>query len=203
MRRLVTPLSLLLVPSSYNYHAKKFQGHKQRTKHSRQWWLKSKSSALGAAPLEDRSGKQLTYPQDVDRPYVMPEKVDCFQCQKPIDHKGNPPFVWIPAGNATVPTPMGYFFHVNCFRCAQCRFRIFHNRFVSVNGKAICCNCALGRSPVVPVRRWHIPYVNPHLVGSLRTGHNFPRFKSQLEFMYDPKEWKKSVGIKKGSYVLW
>ncbi|AAZ11732.1 LIM domain containing protein, putative [Trypanosoma equiperdum] len=169
-------------------HGKPTQSHKVRTQHSRRWWTQSKARHLTAMPHDECKSRPHfpAYNEDVDRPMVVPPDAICFNCDKPIDAGDVNSYVWIPAGNATVPTPQGYFFHFGCFKCNRCKYRLGHNKFYSKDGKAWCIPCALGRDVRVPTRRWHTSYVNTHRTGSRLTGHFFPRHSHQMEFLFDP-----------------
>ncbi|ESL12227.1 hypothetical protein TRSC58_00009 [Trypanosoma rangeli SC58] len=171
-------------------HGKPTQSHKVRTQHSRRWWTQSKARHLTAMPHDEcRSRPHFpAYNEDVDRPMLVPAGVTCFNCEQPIDDSDVNSYVWVPAGNATVPTPQGYFFHFKCFKCWKCKYRLIHNKFYSKDGKAWCISCALGRDIRVPTRRWHTSYVNTHRTGSRMSGHFFPRHKHQMAFLLDPNE---------------
>lgn len=171
-------------------HGKPTQGHKVRTQHSRRWWLQSKARHLTAMPHEEARSRPHfpSYNEDVDKPMVVPDDACCFNCTKPIDSDNVNSYVWVPAGNARVPTSQGYFFHFHCFKCWRCHFRLMHNQFYSKDGKAWCISCALGRDIRVPSRRWHTSYVNTHRTGSRLTGEFFPRQRSQMEFLFNPDE---------------
>lgn len=171
-------------------HGKPTQGHKVRTQHSRRWWLQSKARHLSAIPHEEaRSRPHFPgYNEDVDRPLVVPQDACCFNCDKPIESDNINSYVWVPAGNAKVPTSQGYFFHFHCFQCWNCHLRLIHNQFFSKDGRAWCISCALGREVKIPSRRWHTSFVNTHRTGSRLTGEFFPRYRHQMEFLFNPKE---------------
>lgn len=169
-------------------HGKPTQGHKVRTQHTRRWWLQSKARHLTAMPHEEARSRPHfpSYSEDVDAPMIVPAEATCFNCDKAIDSDNINSYVWVPSGNARVPTTQGYFFHFPCFSCHRCGLRLLHNQFYSREGRAWCLSCALGRDVRVPTRRWHTSYVNTHRTGSRMTGEFFPRHKSQWEFLFDP-----------------
>ncbi|AYU80824.1 conserved hypothetical protein [Leishmania infantum JPCM5] len=171
-------------------HGKPASGHKVRTQHSRRWWMQSKAHHLTAVPHEEARSRPHfpAYTEDVDQPMVVPDGACCFNCDKPIDGDDINSYVWVPSGNARVPTAQGYFFHVKCFKCWNCKYRIIHNQFYSKDRRAWCLSCALGRDIRVPTRRWHTSYVNTHRTGSRLTGQFFPRHRHQMEFLFSPKE---------------
>lgn len=179
-----------LQTSCRDVHGKPTTAAKVRTSHSRSWWNKSKARHLTATPHDETAHRPhyRGYHEDVDRPMVMPKECSCFNCKKPIDQTTRLNYVWIPAGNATVPTKQGYFFHLNCFKCWKCKLRLIHNKFYSKDNQAWCLECALGRVRAIPTRRWHTSFVNADRTDSRKTGHFFPRHKHQLEFTYNPEE---------------
>lgn len=182
-----TPHPTLYMPMR-GMHGKPSQGHKVRTQHSRRWWMQSKARHLTAIPHEEARSRPHfpAYNEDVDRPMVVPEDACCFNCNKAIESEDSGSFVWVPSGNACVPTKQGYFFHYHCFKCWNCKLRIMHNQFYSKDGKAWCLACAMGRDVRVPTRRWHTSFVNTHRTGSRMSGHFFPRHRHQMEFVFDP-----------------
>lgn len=172
-------------------HGKPTTAHKKRTQHSRQWWLKAKARHLTARPHEEAPTRPhfAGYSEDVDRPMVVPQDASCFNCKKKVDTQTSyHNYVWIPAGNATIPTQQGYVFHKDCFKCWNCKFRIHHNKFYSKHGEAWCLECALGKEKKFPTRRWHTSFVNSDRTGSRMAGHFFPRHKHQVEFLFNPEE---------------
>jgi hypothetical protein len=166
------------------------QGHKRRTYHGARWWLKATGEGtLSAKEIDQKSSRpgMSNFPEEVDRPYVVPDGCTCFQCKKGIDKDAvRHTYVWVPSGNAAVPTKAGYFFHHGCFRCQKCKMRLFGNKFYSQDDQALCVPCALGRHVELPMRWWHTPRVGPGRSSSRRSGHEFPRHKKQVEFTYDP-----------------
>jgi hypothetical protein len=169
-----------------------WRSHKKRTQHSEKWWRQTRAGYLTDRTLEENWDRP-SFPgfsENVDRPYVAPAECPCTQCNKHIDVAtvGHNMYVWVPSGNATLPTPMGYFFHIDCFKCKQCGFRFHHNKFYSTDdGRgAICMNCAMGKQLTYPRVRWHTSMVSPNRLGSRPTGHQFPRWAHQTEFLYDP-----------------
>lgn len=175
---------------SRGMHGKPTQGHKVRTQHSRRWWLQSKARHLSAIPHEEARSRPHfpAYNEDVDAPMVVPEDACCFNCDKAIEKDNVNSYVWVPAGNARVPTAQGYFFHFHCFQCWNCHLRLMHNQFFSKDGRAWCISCALGREIKIPTRRWHTSFVNTHRTGSRLTGQFFPRHRHQMEFLFNPEE---------------
>lgn len=171
-------------------HGKPSSGHKVRTQHSRRWWVQSKARHLSAIPHEEARSRPHfpAYTEDVDKPMLVPDGACCFNCDKEIDADEIGSYVWVPSGNARIPTTQGYFFHFKCFKCWSCKHRILHNQFYSKDGRAWCLSCALGREVRVPTRRWHTSYINTHRTGSRLTGQFFPRHKHQMELVFNPKE---------------
>ncbi|CCD12761.1 unnamed protein product [Trypanosoma congolense IL3000] len=151
------PLACALVTVTHirSMHGKPTQSHKVRTQHSRRWWTQSKARHLTAMPHDECKSRPHfpSYNEDVDRPMVVPDEVMCFNCVKPINGSDINSYVWIPAGNATVPTSQGYFFHFECFKCWRCKCRSMHNMLYSKDGKVLCVSCALGRDLRVPSLR--------------------------------------------------
>ena len=201
MRRVVaqSPVPCCLQPTSTAgalltsmclMHGKPTTAHKKRTQHNRTWWHKSKARHLTAIPLDSALSRPhfASFNEDVDRPMVVPKDACCLNCTKPIDGDDQYSYVWVPSGNAKVPTTQGYFFHQTCFKCWNCRYRLHHNQFYTKNGKAWCLACALGRETKVPTRRWHTSFVNSHREGSRLSGHFFPRYAHQMEFLFNPEE---------------
>ncbi|CAD2218282.1 hypothetical protein AGDE_10942 [Angomonas deanei] len=189
-RGLVGVAALPLCVSARFVHGKPASAHKVRTQHSRRWWMQSKAHHLSAVPHEEAMSRPHfpAYSEDVDRPMVVPKDACCFNCDKPIERDEVNSYVWVPSGNARVPTKEGYFFHFKCFKCHHCKLRIMHNQFYSKDGRAWCLPCALGREVRVPTRRWHTSFVNTHRTGSRMTGQFFPRHSHQMEFLFNPKE---------------
>lgn len=179
-----------LVTHTRGLHGKPTSGSKKRTQHTTLWWRQAKARHLTAKPHIDAPMRPHfdAYNEDVDRPMVVPKDATCFNCKKGIEAEATASYVWIPAGNATVPTRQGYFFHKDCFKCWNCRMRIMHNKFYSKDNCAWCIECALGRERAVPTRRWHTSFVNAHRTASRMTGHSFPRHQHQLEFLFNPEE---------------
>lgn len=119
--------------------------------------------------------------EEVDRPFLLPAKVPCFNCTETIDTEADPyGFLWIPSGAAKKP----YIFHRNCFKCWECKFRFYHNRFYTKDKKAICVGCAVGKPVQFPTRRWHTSYTQCGRTASRMTGTFFPRKSGQLGFVY-------------------
>eukprot|EP00796_Vickermania_ingenoplastis_P011623 gene11623-8011_t len=179
-----------MVLSCRALHGKPTQGHKVRTQHTMRWWRQSKARHLTAMPHEEALSRPHFpgYNEDVDAPMVVPSDACCFNCDGAIDADNINSYVWIPAGNARLPTRQGYFFHFHCFKCDRCKMRLMHNQFYSQDGRALCIACALGRDIRVPTRRWHTSFVNTHRTGSRLTGSFFPRHRSQMEFALNPNE---------------
>jgi hypothetical protein len=165
-------------------------GHKVRTFHGAKWWLKATGEGRLSAKeidMKDMRPGFADFAREVDRPFVVPHDATCFNCKKGVKQDADPnTYVWAPSGNAAVPTKAGYFFHTNCFRCHKCHLRLFGNKFYSQDDRAYCVPCALGKTPEMPMRWWHQPRVGPGRYNSRMTGHEFPRHKKQIEFIYDP-----------------
>lgn len=172
-------------------HGKPATSHKKRTQHTRQWWNQAKARHLTARPHDESPIKPHfpAYSEDVDAPMIVPRDAACFNCKKRVDtEKGVSHYVWIPSGNARYPTPQGYVFHMDCFKCWSCKTRMHHNKFFSKNDRAWCLDCAVGREKGVPTRRWHSPFVNGDRTSSRVSGAFFPRHKHQIEFLFNPEE---------------
>ena len=128
-----------------------------RTKHSELWWRRAVPSHLTARSLEESpyAPSFSHFQEEVDRPHYLKNEgnVPCFQCKKNIDSalEDRTNFIWVPSGNAKDP----YYFHLRCFHCAKCGFRFFNSQFYSLENKAVCIQCALGRQPKYPPRWWH------------------------------------------------
>lgn len=180
-----------LVLQTQGMHGKPTTSHKKRTQHSRQWWLQAKAHHLTARPHDEAPTRPHFnhHNEDVDNPMIVPKDSACFNCKKRVDpSQGTGTYVWIPAGNARYPTPQGYMFHFDCFKCWNCKLRIHHNKFFSKSDHAWCVDCALGRDKRIPTRRWHSPFVNADRTSSRMTGSFFPRHKHQIEFLFNPEE---------------
>lgn len=165
--------------------------HKVRTRHGDRYFLRAASdSRLSAKEIDTRNIQPQFggFSYEVDKPYKLPAAgCSCFNCKKPVDtDAAEDTYLWIPSGDSTAPSESGYFFHRNCFRCHTCKFRIFGNKFFSHNGHAHCLRCALGKPIEVPNRWWHLPRIGAGRYDSRRTGHEFPRHKKQIDFLYDP-----------------
>ena len=173
-------------------HGKNTARRPIRTAHSTAWWKKSKANLLTAKTIEEAPAKPgfAHFTEEVDRPHVIPSEATCFQCSKAVDADGadTMDYLWVPSGNAAAPTSAGYFFHAKCFKCAKCKFRFHHNKFYSLDNRAVCIECALGRPPAYPYRWWHgnRDCITLGRTSSRMAGRNFPRHNHQMEFLFDP-----------------
>lgn len=162
--------------------------HKLRTAHNVKWWT-TRPTPLSSKRHEERPiyPKYPAFNEEVDRPPALPKNAECMNCKKAINPDVPYSYVWIPSGNAMVPTTSGYFFHYECFRCSKCGFRFFYNKFCSHGGRAVCPDCSIGRHRAYPTRRWHVSYVESERFNSRFSGHQFPRHKSQIDFLNNPE----------------
>lgn len=186
----LTPSTSAIECQARGMHGKPTRKTKVRTKHSNKWFMQSKSHTLTSLAAHQLPSAPTVpnFPEDIDRPAVVPEGASCMHCGK--NHSSDNPhkMVWVQSGNAAVPTKAGYFFCVECFRCHKCGFRFFNNVFHTVNGKAWCMGCVQGKPIVYPTRNWHTPFVNTYNTASRMTGHKFPRHAHQQEFLFNPNE---------------
>ena len=164
------------------------RGHRKRTHHNQKQWEIDKGNWLTALPrnLCPVDPNFVDHPQRVDKPLYHPVNEKCFNCDHKVDTTADHQYIWIPSGNAKLPTPQGYIFHRNCFKCIKCKYAFQDNLFVSQSGRALCPQCAMD----APIRRprinWHRSNIEPAQFASRRVGHMFPRHEHQLNFLYDP-----------------
>jgi len=168
-------------------HGKPTTRPSRRARHSTAWWKKAHAPKLTYKPLKElmvQPAVQLINEEVYGFP-LLPEKPNCFQCKTLVDTSIITNYVWIPSGNATLPTLYGYVFHRQCFRCPQCHYRFFNNKFFSKEGQALCLNCARGYPARRPIRRWSLPMVDPGRAGSRAVGPIFPRWDYEEEWVFD------------------
>ena len=167
------------------YKCAPHHAHNKFGKHTFKFFMTSKPRPLTALPYETMSSHAKTYafPEEVDRPFIWPKDAKCMQCKGHVQTEEDS--VWIPSGNAQIPTKAGYIFHKKCFRCWQCGFRFYNRKFHSTQrGTAICLECTLGKYKHFPQRHWHQTLIHGGRMNSRKTGHHFPRFQSQIDFIF-------------------
>eukprot|EP00759_Apiculatamorpha_spiralis_P057956 PhF_6_TR8875/c0_g1_i1/m.14043 len=162
----------------------------KRTRHHAKWWMQAHARKLTYRNMKELYIAPAIQPVN-EEVYGMPmlpkEGNCCLQCKQTVDVTAIQNYVWVPAGRAKLPTPQGYLFHRLCFRCPECKYRFYNNKFGTKNGQAVCLFCMRGITNGRPIRRWHLPMVQPGREGSKFVGEIFPRNPTDEEWLFNPE----------------